>query len=293
MNIGILVFSEPPEEIPTGADRFEEAAELRGHKAIKIYEPYLSFVNGNILHQGEALPELDIIISRPNFVEEPSLRTYAVQILENAGYKILNGRNGFTWAKNKLTQHVLFEKHDLPCPHWGIARKPADAIAIAKTIGFPSILKVAFGTHGKGVFYAPDEETLRPIVDYLAIRDRNPLIIEEFIEEAQNSDLRVYVVNGKVIASMERKALKGEVRANTSIGGIGYQVELTEEETALALRATDVFELNIAGVDIIRSKRGPLLLEINGNPGFKELERVTGLDVAGIIIDYAIEQAIK
>ena len=290
MTIGILIFSEPPEEVPTGADRFEEAAAVRGHKAIKIYEPYLSIVDGEILHQGEPLPEIDIIISRPNFVEEPSLRTYAVQMLEQKGYKILNGRTGFTWAKNKLTQHVLFDKHDLPCPRWGIARKPSDAIAIAKRIGFPVVVKVAFGTHGKGVFFATNQETLRPLVDYLAIRDRNPLIIEEFIEEARNCDLRVYVVNGKVIAAMERKALPGEMRANTSIGGTGYVVELTEEETQLAIRATELFELNIAGVDLIRSKRGPLIIEINGNPGFKELERVTGLDVAGTIIDYALSE---
>lgn len=290
MTIGILIFSEFPEAIPTGAERFEEAAAARGHKVIRIYEPYLSIIDGEILHLGEPLPDIDIIISRPNFVEEPSLRTYAVSMLEQKGYKILNGRTGFTWAKNKLTQHVLFDQHDLPCPRWGIARKPAHAISIAKRIGFPVVVKIAFGTHGKGVFFARDEETLRPLADYVTAQDRGPLIIEEYIEEAQNCDLRVYVVNGTVIAAMERRALPGEMRANASIGGTGYAVELTEEERQLAIKATELFELNISGVDLIRSKRGPLILEINGNPGFKELERVTGLDIAGTIIDYALSE---
>jgi len=293
MTIGILIFSESIESVPTGADRFEEAAALLGHTLVKLYEPYLSFIDGEIFHKGELLPPIDIIISRPNFVEEPSLRTYAVQLLEQAGYKILNGRNGFTWAKNKLTQHVLFQQHHLPCPRWAIARKPEDAIRAAQTIHYPVIVKVAFGTHGKGVFYAPDEQTLRPLVDYLAIRDRNPLIIEEFVEEAQNSDLRVYVVNGTIVAAMERKAIAGEVRANASLGGVGSMVELTQEEQDLALKATEVFELQIAGVDLIRSTRGPLILEINGNPGFKELERVTNIDLAKIILEYAISQATK
>ena len=290
MTIGILVFNEPPEIIPTGVDRFEEAARVRGHQIVQIHEPFLSFCNGKVLHQNEPLPHLDVIISRPNFVEEPSLHTYAVQLLEQAGYKIINGKTGFTWAKNKLTQHVMFQEHNLPCPRWGIAQKPSDAIEIAKTIGFPTIVKIAFGTHGKGVFYTPSEEIMRPIVDYLAVRDKNPLIVEEFISEAQSSDLRVYVLDGKVIASMERTAMKGDIRANTSIGGTGKVVELTQEEKDLAIRATELFELTIAGVDLIRSNRGPLILEINGNPGFKELERVTGLDVAGMIIDYALTQ---
>jgi ribosomal protein S6--L-glutamate ligase len=290
MTIGILIFSEPTESIPTGSDRFTETGEELGHQIIKLYEPYLSFIDGSIFHKGEPLPHLDIIISRPNFVEEPSLHTYAVQLLEQAGYKIINGQNGFTWAKNKLTQHVLFQQHHLPCPRWGIARNPEDAIRIANQIGFPSIVKVAFGTHGKGVFYAPNEETLRPIVDYLAIRDGNPLIIESFIEEARCNDLRVYVVNGNVVASMQRKAINGEVRANASLGAVGSTVNLTQEEEKLAIRAAEIFELKIAGVDLIRSAHGPLILEINGNPGFKELERVTNLNLAKIILEYAIDQ---
>ncbi len=291
MTIAILVFSEPRDEVYAAVDRLSEAGLAAGHTVIKLSETHLSFIDGEILHDGQPLPKLDVIISRPNFVEEPSLRTYAIQLLADAGYKIVNGTPGFTWAKNKLTQHVLFAKHGLPCPRWGIARKPDDAVALAKKIGFPVIIKVAFGTHGKGVFLAKDEESLWPIVDYLGIRDGNPMIVEEFIAEAKSTDLRAFVIGGKVVAAMQRTAAKGDTRANTSNGGTGSVVELTQEERALAVRAAEVFDLEIAGVDLIRSKRGALILEINGNPGFKELESVTGLDIARMIIEYAASTA--
>lgn len=290
MNIGILIFSEPRDEVFAGADRLVEAGKAAGHTVEKLYEPHLSFLDGNVLHEGKSLPKLDVIISRPNFVEEPSLRTYAVQMLERAGYRIVNGRPGYTWAKNKLTQHVLFAQHELPCPRWGIARRPEDTVAIAKTIEFPTIVKVAFGTHGKGVFLAKDVESLWPIVDYLGIRDGNPMIVEEFITEAKSSDLRAFVIGGEVVGAMQRTAADGDTRANTSNGGTGCVVELSEEERTLAVRAAKVFDLEIAGVDLIRSKRGPLLLEVNGNPGFRELEKVTNIDIARKIIDYAVQR---
>ncbi|MDG1950609.1 MAG: RimK family alpha-L-glutamate ligase [bacterium] len=290
MNIGVLIFSNPRNESSSSAERLEEAATQRGHQLTRIYEPALSFIDGKILHNNEPLPKLDVIISRPNFIEEPSLRTYAVQKLVNAGYRVINSAPSFTWAKNKLTQHVEFEKHNLPCPRWGIARKPNQALEIASQICFPVIIKTAFGTFGKGVFLARDAETFQPIAEYLAIRDGNPLIIEEFIEEAEGRDLRAFVLNGDVIGAMERHSPQGDVRANTSSGGTGYRVDLTPKEKELAIKTTNIFNLEIAGVDIIRSKRGPLLLEINSNPGFKELERVTEKDIAGAIIDYSLSQ---
>ncbi len=291
MTIGILIFSEPKLEVHTGVDRLIEAGESMGHTVVKIYEPRLSFLNGDIRHQGEALPNVDVIISRPNFIEEPSLRTYAVRKLLASGQRIINGTPTFTWTKNKLIQHMVFDEHNLPCPKWGITRDPTQALELASQINFPVVLKVAFGTHGKGIFYAENPETLRPIAEYLVIRDRNPLIVEEFVEEAKRKDLRVLVVGGEVIAAMERQAPIGDIRANTSNGGTGHQVDLTLEEIALAKECAKVFNLEIAGVDIIRSKRGPLVLEVNSNPGFKELERVTGVDVAKTMIEYAAKQS--
>lgn len=291
MNIGILIFSEPSLESYAQAERLIEAASAMGHTGVKLYEPYFSFLSSTILYQNEPLPPLDVIVVRPNFVEEPSLHTYSVHMLAQAGYRMINHRPGFTWTKNKLMQHTLFAKHELPCPRWGIARGVDEAMRIGKTIGFPVVVKVAFGTHGKGVFFAPSSEVFLPIVDYLIVRDGNPIIVEEFIEEAHRTDLRVFVIGGEVVAAMQRKAQEEDIRANTSNGGTGSTVQLTQQEMELAQRAAAIFELDIAGVDMIRSSHGPLLLEINANPGFKELERVTRVDIAKAIIEYAVDKA--
>ncbi len=278
-------------EQSTSADRLVEAGKALGHNVHKLYEPNLSFTksgsNIQILHEGQPLPDLDVVISRPNFIEEPSLRSYAIQLLVDAGYKVLNHKPSMGWAKNKLTQHVLFHEHNLPCPHWAIARDASQVSKLAEQISYPVILKVAFGTHGKGIFYAENKETLDPIAEYLTIRDGNPLIVEEFIKEADRKDLRVFVLGGKVVSAMERSAPEGDVRANTSTGGTGSKTKLTQAEIDLAERTAQAFELDIAGVDLIRSNRGPLVLEINSNPGFKELEAATGDDIAKTIIEFA------
>jgi len=294
MKIGILIFSEPSMEQYTAVDRLIEAGESLGHEVVRLYEPRFSFSCSDneieIKHEGQPLPELDVIIPRPNFIEEPSLRNYTIQLLVDAGYKVLNNKPTVGWTKNKLSQHVLFYQNNLPCPRWAIARSPEQVSQLANNFGYPVILKVAFGTHGKGVFYAENKETLSPIAEYLVIRDCNPLIVEEFVKEAERKDLRIFVLGGKVIAAMERTAPEGDVRANTSTGGTGTVVELSEDEIALAERAADVFELDIAGVDLIRSDRGSLVLEVNSNPGFKELECVTRVDVAQNIINFAISK---
>ena len=289
MNIGILIFSEPSQEKYSSADRLVDAGKAMGHNVVKLYEPHLSFYKETIAHDGKPLPNLDVIIARPNFIEEPSLRLHVIEALMSH-YPVVSGLGNIAASKNKITQHLLFEKNNLQCPRWGLARRSQDVRRMAKEIGYPVILKVAFGTHGKGVFYASDQETIDPIAEYLSIRDGNPMIVEEFVAEADRKDLRIFIVGNEIIAAMERQAPEGDVRANTSTGGIGTKVELTDEEVALAKRAADVFDLEIAGVDLIRSDRGPLILEINSNPGFKELERVTGVDVGKAIIEYAIKQ---
>lgn len=198
----------------------------------------------------------------------------------------MNGYPSITWCKNKLDQHYMLAQAGVPMPYFAITKSPTEAVEAAKELGFPTIVKVAFGTFGIGVFLADRPETLKPIVSYLNIRDRNPVIVEEFIEEAKAQDIRAFVIGGKVISSMMRTAPEGDIRSNTSTGGTGAPVELTEEEVALAIKAAATFELDIAGVDIIRSKRGPLVLEVNSNPGFKGLEQATGFDIAGAIIEY-------
>ncbi len=287
MNIGILTSREPTLNWGDGGmARLLEATMELGHTATPLYEPLLSFFDGTVFYENAPLKGIDIVLARPTFVEEPSLHRYVIHLLKQSGLKVINGGAGYTLSKNKLDQHALMAQHNLPCPRWGIARKPDMAKVVAQKLGFPLIIKMAFGTHGKGVFYADSPETLSPITSYLSVRDGNPLILEQYIAEAQRKDLRVFLIDGEIIAAMERTAPEGDVRANTSAGGTGSPVQLTDEEVSLAKRAAMVFDLEIAGVDIIRSNRGPLLLEVNANPGFKELERVSNVDVGEAIIKY-------
>ena len=257
---------------------------------IALYEPEIVIQQNGaevvITHCGAALPKMDVIINRPGYVEEPSLHTATTDALRSAGYRLVNGGEFVAITKSKLSQRFHLAISDVPTPRFALCRTPERALAAAKDIGFPVILKVAFGTHGKGVFFAENVETFLPIADYLTVRDGNPVIVEEFIKEADRKDLRAFVVGDQVVAAMERVAKDGDVRANASIGGVGQPVELSEQEKQLAIRAAKVFDLEIAGVDILRSARGPLVIEVNANPGFEELERATGIDVAGAIIRY-------
>jgi len=287
MHIAILIFSEPSLECYAGVERLEQAAILRGHTVVRLYEPFFSIGDDFILYNSEPLPHIDVMIARPNFIEEPSLHTYVMSALLATGYRIINGLPTFSLSKNKLQQTRLFQMNNIPHPKSILTHKPEETLRAAKALGFPVILKVAFGALGKGVFYIADELSCRPIAEYLAIRDRNPVIVQEYIKEADRKDIRAFVVGGEVIAAMERCAPQGDVRANTTNGGTGRAIELTKTEHKLALRVASLCELEIAGVDIIRSAHGPLVLEVNANPGFKELERATGVDVAEAIVRYA------
>lgn len=291
MKIGILICSEPSGEHFTGADRLIEAGEARGHRMKKLYTPRFTFKAGSdgfeIFYEGDAFEGFDVLIYRPNFIEEPSLHAHVIRLLAEAGYRIVNGAAEIGATKNKIEQHLMFQEEGFPVPDWAIAKSRKYLPEIAEEIGFPLIVKVSFGTHGIGVFYAENLETLQPIADYLSVRDGNPMILEKFISDADRKDVRVFLVGGNVVGAMEREARAGEMRANVAAGGTGTATELTEDEARLAIDAAKRFGLEIAGIDLLRTVEGPLLLEVNSNPGFKELETATAEDIAGAIIDYA------
>lgn len=299
MKIGILIFSEKPQDAPAAqADRFIEAGKRLGFEVVNIYESRLKIVGEQkkqvaIFNDGDRLPPDDFaaVIARPNFTEEPGLHTCTINALMACGFRVVNGRALIAESKNKLSQHLRLAATGLPMPRWAIARRPEDATAAARDIGYPVIVKVAFGTHGKGVFYAENPETLSPIADYLAVRDGNPVVVEEFIGTGRPArDLRVFVLGGEVAAAMERVAREGEIRANAALGGVGRATTLSDDEAQTALSAAEAFGLEMAGVDLLRSARGPLVIEVNANPGFKELEKATGADIAARILEFAVRK---
>jgi ribosomal protein S6--L-glutamate ligase len=290
MHIGILLCGAAGTELP-GAAQLLEAAKRRGHIAAHFFESLITIREENgaiaLWYEGAPLSPLDVVIPRPSFVEEPSLHTVTIDGLLAVGYRVINGKHKLASSKNKLVQKVALVNASVPTPHFGIVRDPLSAQKLVDDIGFPLVLKVAFGRGGKGVFFAANMETFLPLVEYLLIRDRNPLIVETFVAEANRSDLRVFVVGGNIVAAMERHAKEGDIRANIHTGGTGTPVTLSQAERELAIQAARALGLDIAGVDIIRSNNGPLVLEVNANPGFEALSNVTQIDVADAMIAFA------
>lgn len=298
MKIGILTYSSVNAK-QSGGDYLIASGTKRGHTVELLYQSFFSFIQSEpggsveVLYDSKPFSrDFDIIISRPNFVEEPSIHSITTQLLVQSGFRVMNHRPALSLTKNKLSQKALMAEAGIPIPRWAIIRHPDNIESAVEKLGFPIIAKVAFGTGGKGVFFAENLETLKPIADYLAIRDRNPVILEEFIAEAEHKDLRVFVVGDQVAAAMQRAAKDGDVRANLHSGGKGTPIEVTKDEGEIAIRTAKLFELDCAGVDILRSKRGPLVIEVNSNPGLEGITEATGIDVAGAIIELA-EQMVK
>jgi len=292
MRVGILNPAET-EGMKASTQRFEEAISALGHESVKMFEQRLRFEDRAgvvaVFHDGIELGDIEVILVRANFIEEPSQHQAVYDLLSMAGYKLVNGGEGISRTKNKLLQRADLQAAGIPMPKWSIAFGFKACVQAADAIGYPVMLKVAFGAKGTGVFYAENKETLFPIADYLSVRDRNPVLVEEFIREADRSTVRVLVVGEEVIATIRFNAASGEVRSNGSPDGTEQLTELTDAERALAIKATKVMKLDFAGVDILRSNRGPLIMEVNANPAFKELERVTGVDVAKKIVEFALK----
>lgn len=192
-------------------------------------------------------------------------------------------------ARNKLRCLQYLLKQGVPFPTTGFAYASKGYDSVIKLIGEPPfVIKLNEGTQGTGVFLADDKKTARNLIKTFAQLDTE-VMLQEFIEESSGEDLRCFVVGGKVVASMRRKAQDGDFRANISLGGHAYEIDITDEERKLAIDAAEAIKLNIAGVDIIRSNRGPLVIEINGAPDFTGewgLENISGVDVADAIISY-------
>jgi len=172
------------------------------------------------------------------------------------------------------------------------ANSPLDTKDLIKMVnGAPLIIKLLESTQGKGVVLAETNKAAESVINAFKSVKTN-ILVQEFIKEANGQDIRCFVVNGKVVASMQRQAAKGEFRANIHQGGSASKIKITADERKLAIKAAKILDLPVAGVDIIRSNKGPLLLEVNSSPGLEGIENATGLDIANIMIE-AIEKKLK
>lgn len=295
MYIGIMVFEGEGEKLSAGVVRLIETAEKMGHKVDVFFEDSLTLRLDidKIFLYGEPLPEFDVVLTRPNTYGDPRMRTMLVEAIAKQGIPVINGAASILEVKNKAHASTVLARSGIKMPKTAVVYHESDALKIAEEWGFPLVLKTPYGSAGIGVLLAESSVGLGSLVEFLRRRavGNDPVIIQEFIEEAKCSDHRLLVVGGKVVASMKRQGGKEEFRSNWHRGGSVSNYNPTKEEIDLAIKATSCLHLDIAGVDILPSKQGPLLLEVNANPGFSGLEQATGLDIAKEIVLYIEAQA--
>lgn len=290
MNIGILSRSAKI----YSTHRLVEAAKARGHQ-IKVYDTlkcYMNITSGKptVHYNTQQIEHLDAIIPRIG----ASITSYGAAVLrqfEVAGVYSVNESIAFTRARDKLRAHQLLARKGIGMPVTGFAHSANATEDLIKMVGgAPLVVKLLESTQGKGVVLAETHKAAESVIN--AFRDLNAnFLVQEFIEEAKGSDIRCFVVGDKVVAAMQRTAKEGEFRSNLHRGGTGQAVKLTPEERTMAIRVAKVMGLNVAGVDIIRSKHGPLVIEVNASPGLEGIERVTGKDIASLIIQYIEKNA--
>lgn len=277
--------------------RLKEVALARGHtvKIVKYKECYASIEQNNptVSYRGEDLMRYDAIIPRiASYMTKYG--TAIVRQLEMQGVYTVSSSIAITRSRDKLRSMQLLAKSGVGIPKTVFSRNSADIDdLIEKMGGTPVIIKLARGTHGNGVVLAETKKAAKSVLQafYLSNDDGTNILIQEFVKESAGTDIRAFVVGGRVVASMQRQSLDDDFRSNLHKGGEGTKVKLTDEERRLCIKAARSMGLNVAGVDFMRSGRGPLVLEVNASPGFG-IEKVTGRDVATPIIEY-IEQNAK
>ena len=268
--------------------RLKEEILARGHQVriIDYSKCYVTAERNNPLvrYQGETIVDVDVIIPRiaASITKYGSaiVRQFEMQNVSTTTSSIAIAR-----SRDKLRSMQLLAKAGVAIPKTVFARETTDLEDVLEQVGgAPVIIKVARGTQGNGVVLAETRKAAKAVMQAFYVEGVN-FLVQEYIDESAGQDIRAFVVGGEVVASMRRQNLDDDFRSNLHQGGTGEPVELTEGERKVALKAAKAIGLSICGVDMVRSKRGPLVLEVNCSPGFG-IEHVTGINVAGKIIDY-------
>lgn len=283
----IAILSRGPKLYST--KRLVEAAEAAGHtvQVVDVLRCYMNVQTENpcIYYKGEKLPEFDAVIPRIS----PARTFYGTALLrqmEMMGVYAINGSLAISRSRDKLRSLQLFTRKGVGVPKTWFAHSPKDLKHIFAKVGDKKLVaKLLEGTQGKGVLLLDNKDTAPSTIEAFMGLSAN-LLVQEFVEEADGADIRCLVVGGKVVAAMKRQAQKGEFRSNLHLGGTAEIVEISKEEEETAVHAADVMGLNLAGVDILRSKNGPVVIEVNSSPGLEGIETATEIDVAGGIIRF-------
>jgi ribosomal protein S6--L-glutamate ligase len=269
--------------------RLKEVAKARGHevRVINYAKCYISIEKDQpvIRYKGESLSNFDVII--PRIAQSyTKYGTAVVRQFESQGAYSTASSLAIVRSRDKLRAYQILAKAGVSIPKTVFARETAnfeDVIELAG--GTPLIIKVARGTHGNGVVLAETPKAAQAVMQAFYVEGVN-FLVQEFVKESAGTDIRALVVGSQVVASIKRQSLDDDFRSNTHQGGVGSAVKLTDEEKKTAVKAAKAMGLNICGVDMMRSERGPVVLEVNSSASLKTPELITGRNVAEKIIEY-------
>jgi len=289
----IAVLSRNPNLYST--KRLFEAINQKGHKGVVIDHLKCDILMDNtgpsIYYEGKKLKDIDAIIPRIG----ASVTFYGTAVVRQFEMmKVFSAIDSLaiTRSRDKLRSLQILSRSGIGLPKTAFTNYGKEENKVLKHIGnAPVVIKLLEGTQGLGVVLAETEKAAKSVVEaFESLKTR--VILQEFIAEAGGADIRVFVVDGKVIGSMKRQGKEGEFRSNLHRGGQANVIKLSRAEKSTAIKAAKSMGLAIAGVDMLQSKRGPMVLEVNSSPGLEGIETATGVDVAGKIIEY-IEEATK
>ena len=269
--------------------RLAAAAQARGHAldVINTLQVHMNITsNKPVLHYGgKTLPLYDAVIPRIG----ASITHYGLAVLrqfEMQGIYPLNESVAIGRSRDKLRALQILARDGIGLPVTAFAHGPRKAEKVIEEVGgVPVVIKLLEGTQGRGVVLAETQASAKSIIEAFSAANID-IMVQEFIREAGGSDIRALVVGGEVVAAMKRSGVGGEFRSNLHRGGTATAVRITDEERDMAIRSAAALGLNVSGVDMLRSTRGPLVIEVNSSPGLKGIEEATGVDVAGRIVEF-------
>jgi ribosomal protein S6--L-glutamate ligase len=296
MHISILHYGDPERPLVYSTKLLKKRAKELGHKVrlLRKSDCQFDFTQSprQLIYKNKPFSKTDVVIVRPGFNKNYEIEAGVIRHLQNCRFSVVNKHLPVVITKNKIRTIQYLEYHNVPVPKTVVVFSRNYVEEAVQRIGqYPLILKSASGTQGKGVIFVQDKKTLSSIMDLLLAQSGEEYLIQQYVKEAKGKDIRVFIVGGKIIAAMERIAKKGEFRSNFHLGGKVKITSLTPEEQQIALKAAKVIGIEVSGVDILRTKEGPKVIEVNSNPGLEGITKATNIDVAGAIINYSITKA--
>ena len=289
LNIGVL--SRAPKSYSTA--RLVEAARDRGHQ-VKVFDTLrfaidLSGPKPDMQYRGKPLPDLDIVVPRIG----ASITFFGLAVVrqfEQMDVYTPSPSVAIASSRDKLRANQILSRHGVSLPATAFVRDKNDVLpAIEKVGGAPVVIKLLEGTQGIGVILAPDNTVAGAVIETLQSTKQN-VLLQRFIAESRGRDVRAFVIGDRVVGAMRRVAQGDEFRSNVHRGGSAEAIELPEEYRKVAVQSAQIMGLRVAGVDMLESDDGPLVMEVNSSPGLEGIEGATGLDIAGAIIDYTASQ---